>query len=75
MSIWQWYGITGSGAKVLRHTTVQSPGRDLIFGLITTTQRGFTISGSLKALSKLHLRMVPGSVCWWMGMMMVATLF
>ena len=50
MVICSWNDNCGLGGVVLSATTVQSPGRPEIFGLITTTGRIFTISGNLKSV-------------------------
>jgi hypothetical protein len=51
--------MTWCGAVMLKQTTVQSLARLTILGLSTTTQRGLTISGSLKVPLKSQTKMVP----------------
>jgi hypothetical protein len=53
----------GTGAVVLKETTVQSPGRAAIFGLITITGRRFTISGSRNPEPKSHISNEPMGGC------------
>jgi hypothetical protein len=51
------------GAVVLKATTVHNPGRARILGLITTTGRRLTISGSRKPALKSHIKIVPVGGC------------
>lgn len=51
------------GLSVLNATTVHRRGRAFIFGLITTTGRRFTISGTRKPVLKSHITTVPSGGC------------